>query len=157
MIDPTPTPSQREGASDALADALRRLKTAERTVAELRAALLPKHGEEATEAALADLAAKRLLSESRAAEATVRPRAQGRRAEGDARLRERLERRGTDPEAVEKALAEAPDETSRMQDALAAKFRPEGNERAKAGRFLLSRGFDEEAVDGALDRFFDGA
>ena len=141
----------------ALADALARLKTAERTAAELRAALLPKHGEAATEAALAHLAGKRLLSEDRAAEATVRPRSQGRRAEGDARLRQRLETRGATEESIQKALADAPAEAQRMQDALAAKFRPEDGQRAKAGRFLLSRGFDEDAVDGALDRFFSFA
>ena len=102
---------------EALADALARLKTAERTAAELRAALVPKHGEEATEAAIATLAARRLLSEDRAAEATVRPRASGRRAEGDQKLRERLQRRGATDDAVEKALAELPDEARRMRDA----------------------------------------
>ena len=142
---------------EALADALRRLKTAERTVAELRAALVPRHGERDTDAALAWLAARKLLSDERAAEAIVRPRTAGRRAEGDARLRERLAAKGADEAAVEAALADAPDEAGRMADALGAKFRPERNERAKAGRFLLSRGFDEEAVDGALDRFFGDA
>ena len=154
MIDPTPAPPQREGFSDALTDALARLKTAERTVSELRTALLANHGEEATEAALVYLAARRLLSEERAVEATVRPRASGRRAEGDLRLRERLERRGAEPDAIEKALADVPDESARMHDSLAARFRPQNDERAKAGRFLLSRGFDEDGVDAALDRFF---
>ena len=142
---------------EALADALARLKTAERTTAELRTSLLPKHGEADTEAALSYLAGKGLLSDDRAAEATVRPRGEGRRAEGDEKLRERLERRGANEEAVQKALAELPNETQRMQDALSAKFKsPEPAQRAQAGRFLLSRGFDEEAVDGALDRFFGG-
>ena len=141
--------------NDALADALARLKTAERTAAELRAALLPHHGEEATEATLAYLAMKKLLSEDRAAEATVRPRAGGRRAEGDSRLRQRLEARGADAHAIERALDQAPDEALRMQDALAAKFKtPDPLQRGKAGRFLLSRGFDEENVEGALTTFF---
>ena len=41
-----------------------------------------------------------------------------------------------------------------MQDALAAKFSPEDNSRAKAARFLYGRGFSEDAIEGALDRFF---
>ena len=143
---------------ESLATALRLLKAAERTTAELRAALLPKHGEADTEATLAYLAARGLLSEDRAVEATVRPRSEGRRAEGDERLRERLERRGASQEAIDAALAQAPDEARRLQDALSAKFKsPDPSQRAKAGRFLLARGFDEEAVDGALDHFFGGA
>ncbi len=139
----------------ALPEALRRLEKAERTAAELRTALLKSHPEEEVEAALAILAAKRLLSDDRAAEATVRPRAAGRRAEGDARLRERLEKRGASEETIEKALADAPAEAQRMQEALAAKFDPEDpSQKGRAGRFLMSRGFEEDAVDGALDRFF---
>ena len=142
------------GGGEALAEGLRLLQKAERTATELRSALLPRYGQAETEAALAWLVARRLLSDDRAAEAVVRPRIAGRRAEGDGKLRERLERRGASAEAIEKALSEAPDEAQRMQEALVAKFRPEDGQRAKAGRFLLSRGFDEEAVDGALDRFF---
>ncbi len=142
---------------EALADAMRRLEKAERTAAELRAALLKAHDPESVEAALDWLSARRMLSDERAAEATVRPRAAGRRAEGDARLRQRLEARGATAEAIDQTLAEAPDEAQRMHDVLAAKFRPETAQRAKAGRFLLSRGFDEDAVDGALDRYFGDA
>jgi SOS response regulatory protein OraA/RecX len=143
-----------EQVSPALADALRRLKNVERTEAELRKALAGKHDADEVDAAIAWLSARKLLSESRAVEATVRPRSSGKRAEGDQKLRERLERRGVASEAVEAALADAPSEADRMHDALAAKFRPEDGQRAKAGRFLLSRGFEEEAVESALDRFF---
>ena len=115
----------------------------------------PGHSPEATDAALEWLGTRRLLSDERAVEATVRPRASGRRAEGDERLRERLERRGATPDSIGKALAEIPDEAQRMHDALTSKFRPEEGERARAGRFLLSRGFDEDAIEGALDRFFE--
>ncbi len=156
MVDPTPAPPQREEVQAALADALKRLKTAERTAVELRLALEEKHRPEDVEVALAWLTARKLLSEDRAAEATVRPRAQGRRAEGDQKLRQRLEARGATEEAIEKAIAETPDQTQRMHDALAAKFRPEDGQRAKAGRFLLARGFEEDAVESALNRFFDG-
>ena len=138
----------------ALADALRRLKTAERTETELRSALAGKHKEAEIEAAIAWLTTRNLFSEERAAQATVRPRIKGRRAEGDQKLRERLERRGATPEAVDAALAEAPSEPERMQDALASRFKPEKDQRAKAGRFLFSRGFDEDAVEAALGRFF---
>ena len=140
--------------SQALVDAMKALEKAERTPAELRAALLKKHDPEEVEAALAWLSARKLLSEERAVEATVRPRSSGKRAEGDQKLRERLERRGAAPEAIDAALAEAPSESERMQNALSAKFRPEEGQRAKAGRFLLSRGFDEDLIEGGLDRFF---
>lgn len=143
-----------EQVSPALADALRRLKTAERTEAELRKALMGKYEADEIDAAIAWLWARKLLSEERAVEATVRPRSSGKRSEGDQKLRERLERRGASPEAVEAALANVSSEADRMHDALAAKFRPEEGQRAKAGRFLLSRGFEEEAVASALDRFF---
>lgn len=141
--------------SPALADALRRLKTAERTEAELRKSLSAKHEEDEVEAALVWLKDRRLLSETRAVEATVRPRSTGRRAEGDARLRERLITRGAEDTVIEQALAALPSETDRMQEALVAKFSPnDPSQRGKAGRHLLSRGFDEEGVAGALDRFF---
>ena len=130
------------------------LEKAERTPAELRAALLKKHDSDDVEAAIEWLSARKLLSEERAVEATVRPRASGKRAEGDLKLRERLERRGAAPEAIEAALADVPSESERMQEALSAKFRPEEGQRAKAGRFLMSRGFEEESVTEALDRFF---
>lgn len=153
MTDPAPIPTGE--ASLALAEALRRLESAERTVAELRTSLLKNHPPEAVEQALAWLSARKLLSDDRAAETTVRPRSVGRRAEGDARLRQRLESRGASPEAIEAALSAVPDEDQRMQEALAAKFRPDGGQRAKAGRFLLSRGFDEDSVESALNRFFE--
>ena len=141
---------------EALADALRRLKHTEKTSAELRAALLTRYSPEATEAALVWLRSRSLLSDDRAVEATVLSRTTGRRAESDQRLRQRLEAKGADEVAIQMGLAGIPDEAARMQDALNARFRPEENERAKAGRFLLSRGFDEEAVESALDLFFTG-
>lgn len=146
--------SEGRGTQESLATALRLLKTAERTVAELRAALLPKYAETDVDATLAWLAARNLLSDDRVAEATMRLRTAERRAEGDQKLRQRLEAKGADDNAIQRALTDAPDEATRMRHALAAKFRPEAHERAKAGRFLLSRGFEEDAIDGALDRFF---
>ena len=95
---------------------------------------------------------------STASSAAARPRASGRRAEGDARLRQRLESRGASETSVANALADVPDEIQRMHDALSAKFKtPAPTDRARAGRFLLSRGFDEDAVDGAIHRFFGEA
>ena len=137
-----------------LAEALLLLEERERTVAELRSHLVRRHPADEVDAALAWLTERRLLSDARAAEAIVRARANGRRAESDARLRERLERRGASEEAISESLAEAPDEAARMREVLRARFRPEAGERAKAGRLLLSRGFEEEAIEGVLDRFF---
>ena len=40
-----------------------------------------------------------------------------------------------------------------MLEALSSKFKPDGN-RVKGARFLISRGFDEDEIEGALDEFF---
>lgn len=44
-------------------------------------------------------------------------------------------------------------ELERIRSVLHAKF-PSGSDRARAGRFLVSRGFDEDLIETALDRFF---
>ena len=77
----------------------------------------------------------------------------GRRALGRDRMREELACRLAPPELAEEALSGLPSESERAAELLRAERKV--RTRAQAGRFLLSRGFDEDAVDGALDGFFD--
>jgi SOS response regulatory protein OraA/RecX len=79
----------------------------------------------------------------------------GKRAAGIEKLRAELERRGAPENIVEECLAElSPDDQKQgMLDALSAKFKPT-DDRARAGRFLLSRGFAEDEIESALDDFF---
>lgn len=50
------------------------------------------------------------------------------------------------------AIADDESELDRMQAVLHGKF-PHGADRARAGRFLVSRGFEEDLIETALDRF----
>jgi SOS response regulatory protein OraA/RecX len=79
----------------------------------------------------------------------------GRRAAGIEKLRAELERRGAPENIIEECLAELSPANQKqgMLDALSAKFRPT-DDRAKGGRFLISRGFAEDDIESALDEFF---
>ena len=70
-------------------------------------------------------------------------------------MRAELERRGAPENIIEECLAtlSPADQKQGMLDALSAKFKPT-DDRARGGRFLLSRGFDENDIEGALDEFF---
>jgi len=79
----------------------------------------------------------------------------GRRAAGVEKLRAELERRGAPENIIAECLADLSPANQKqgMLDALSAKFRPT-DDRAKGGRFLISRGFSEDEIEGALDEFF---
>ena len=77
----------------------------------------------------------------------------GTRAVGIEKLRAELAKLGAPEETIEANLASlAADEPERALEALRSKYK-EGADRAKAGRFLYSRGFQEEAIESALDLF----
>jgi SOS response regulatory protein OraA/RecX len=81
----------------------------------------------------------------------------GKRAVGIEKLRAELERLGAPEETIEANLAGiAADEPERALNALRSKYK-ERVDRAKAGRFLFGRGFQEEAIESALDRFCEAA
>lgn len=77
---------------------------------------------------------------------------EGRATRGRDAMRRELAGRFAPDDLVEARLAEMPDEGERalglLRDERKVRSRPQ------AGRFLLSRGFDEEAVEAALNRFF---
>lgn len=79
----------------------------------------------------------------------------GRRAAGIEKLRAELLRRGAPEEIIEECLSELSPAVQRqaMLDALSAKFKP-ADDRARGARFLLSRGFAEDEIEGQLDEFF---
>lgn len=79
----------------------------------------------------------------------------GRRAIGIEKFRAELIRRGAPEEIVEECLGEIPTANQRevLQRLLEGKFAPTDS-RAKAGRFLIGRGFSDEDVETALEDFF---
>ncbi len=92
-----------------------------------------------------------MLDDERTAENLVE-RAVGKAAKGRERLRAELLRLGADGDTVDRAL-EARDDERELEAALCL-LRARGfgrGERAKAGRLLVARGFDEETVRRALD------
>lgn len=140
-----------EAYSEALKKALKRLQTSDRYESEVRSAL---SGFEAdiVNRVVAELHARRYLDDARTTRHMVESNA-GRRAVGDHRLRERLERRGASDSDLAAALSEAQSEADRIDEILQTKYSPE-DDPAKAGRFLYGRGFSEEAIEAGLSRYF---
>lgn len=138
----------------ALGVALRRLKTSDRFESEVRRALAD-FSPETTDKVVQHLREKRVLNDQRLAGALVE-RNVGRSAIGANKLRAKLETRGAPDSEVEAALASAAEKEPELAtNLLVAKFpgRIEGD-RARAGRFLFSRGFDEDVVESALAAHF---
>ncbi|HEY0868613.1 MAG TPA: RecX family transcriptional regulator, partial [Fimbriimonas sp.] len=129
--------------------ALRLLETRDRFEAEIARALAAKGYADQTPDVLERLRKQGIANDRRVAEAIIMGR-EGRRAIGDELLRHRLLEKGA-PEALVDDLLGGRDEAESAYQALVGKFGPEAP-RAKAGRFLASRGFGEEAIESALER-----
>jgi len=98
------------------------------------------------------LAERRLLNDDRTAQNLIE-QSRGKGAVGIERLRAELESLGAPAETIERHVEQlGKSESERALEALHAQYRPGAN-RAKAGRFLIGRGFDEESVESALDAF----
>lgn len=138
----------------ALATAAKYLQTSERTEAELRKHLVARDFPPTEiEAAVAWAVQKRYVSDSRLAEREVET-AKGPRAIGRDKARAKLEKRGASEESVEQAMAHY-SEAEELQVALRlaqSKFTSE-NKPEKIARFLLGRGFGEEAVRATIATF----
>lgn len=134
--------------------ALRKLRTADRFESEVRGYLTDAgYGEDTVDQVVAHLKGRKILDDTRTINSLIERRS-GRRSVGEEKLRAELLARGAPEEAVSEALGASSDgEAERMHEALSGKFRPTDS-RAKGARFLLSRGFSEEEVEGALDRYF---
>lgn len=85
----------------------------------------------------------------------------GSKAWGRARIEMELKRKGVKPEIIKEALEELQDDDpeSRAEQALAKKFRNnrilDQKERARATRFLASRGFDFQSISKAIEAHKD--
>jgi SOS response regulatory protein OraA/RecX len=137
----------------ALATALKKLSAADKFEAEIRASLA-EHSQANVDCVIDTLKQRRILDDRKTTQNLIERRS-GRRAVGDEKLRAELIARGAPEEIVDECLANlgGADEAQRMRDALAAKFKPT-DDRVKGARFLLSRGFAEDGIEGALDDFF---
>jgi len=129
--------------------ALRLLTRREHARAELARKLAPHaESEQALEALLDDLTARRLLSDERYVEMRLNARAA---RFGNARLAYELRTQGVSSELVAAALAGSADELSRAQEVWQRKFgaQPEATDaanRARQMRFMLNRGFSAETI-----------
>lgn len=141
----------------ALSHAMRLLVRRDLTTAEVRAKLEAKQFDEREiDEAIAWLHDKRLLDDARALEARVESLASGKSAGGRLKVRARLEAAGASAEVVDASIESITDgeELERMAKLLDEKFKG-GRDRARGGRFLLSRGFEPDLVETALDRWID--
>lgn len=107
---------------------------------------------ELVEAALERLSEEGLLSEQRFVESFIRSRAGA--GYGPLRIREELSQRGVPRAQAERALADCEvDWTDNLRELWRRRFGSlpqDARERAKQGRFLLYRGFAQEAVSRLL-------
>jgi regulatory protein len=131
------------------ARALRLLARREHSRAEL-GRKLSGHAEtpEALELLLIDLEKRKQLSDARYAEERVRSLS---RKFGAARIRQDLKAKGVDRETIDRISAEG--ELERARGILARKYREPAatrEERARRGRFLMSRGFSSEVIRSLL-------
>jgi len=139
----------------ALVVALRRLATSDRFESEVRLALAG-YQESTVEEVIAHLREKRILNDRRVTDSVLRQN-EGRRAVGAERLRAKLEARGAPEEEIDAAIESAREsEPERASGLLLAKFPGRMEvDRARAGRFLFSRGFDVDVIESALTQHFD--
>lgn len=138
--------------------ALRTLAKTDRTRAEIESRL--KSGgfpDEIVVQCLARLESWGYLDDQRVAKREVEHLAPA-KGIGKNRVRARILSRGVDEDLAEQALQPLNDqeETQKALALLQKKYPPEATptEQAKAGRFLLQRGFEEETVRQALARHF---
>ncbi|KQO16832.1 recombination regulator RecX [Acidovorax sp. Leaf78] len=126
--------------------ALRLLSQREHSRAELQRKLAPhvQEGEDLT-ALLDDLEARDFISETRVVESVLHQRAS---RLGGNRIRQELQAKGIDPDAVQQALTRLKDtEWARAHAVWQRKFgavAEDPQQRAKQVRFLVTRGFSSE-------------
>lgn len=128
------------------------LKNRSYASAELQRKLLSKgYAESDVEEVVSYLTERKFLDDKHTTQSLIE-RKSGKRAVGRERLSAELVKRGIPEEIVSEQVANL-HEGDRALDALIGKFsRDESRERAS--RFLWQRGFDEEAIEFALARFF---
>lgn len=136
----------------AYAAALKLLKTRERFAAEIRQALSVKGFEESAVAwALDRLTSRGLVDDLGLAKRIVVSRQTLKKTVGPEMMRELLAKRGASEEVLAEALADfAPNAAS-----LLSRFDPtDQTSIPRAGRFLASRGFNQEEIELSLETYF---
>jgi regulatory protein len=129
---------------DAVETALRALRSRDRSTGELDARLASKGvGATEREQVLETLERIGYVDDERFARARAKQLAD--RGSGDALIRHDLETRGVAPEVVEAALAELEPERERAAGIVARRGRD-----MKTARYLASRGFGEDALEGVV-------
>jgi len=144
-------PRVREAIGIAMKSLVRRARLSGEIATKLRA---KNFSEGEIEAALGCLARNGILDDDKTIAQFFESRS-GPRSIGTAKLRAELLRKGASEEQVEGSLAlqNHGDELKATLEALAGRsWNPK--DRNRAGRFLASRGFDEELIETALDRQF---
>ncbi len=137
---------------EALKLALKKIGTKDRFESEVHA-FLADFPSDTSERVIEFLKERRIINDTRTIQ-NLLERYSGKRSIGIEKLRAELLERGAPEETIEAVLIQhAHGESQRLSDVLSAKFKP-SDSRAKAGRFLFSRGFSEDAIESALDRFF---
>ncbi len=121
----------------------------DRFAAELRLELLKRTEEATVDEVLARLFAKRLLDDARRVRAILEANV-GKKAKSLAFLKEKCAARGAEADAL--LLFEAAPEP--MVELLLKGYENSPKGWARAARFLASRGFDEEAIEPALQNHF---
>lgn len=139
---------------NALKKALSLLKTRDRFGAEVRLELLKSGFDtESADRVVSYLLERRYIDDRRTIINEIERRS-GKRSMGRNLIRERLLARGAPEDLLEEMLGEEPDgEIARALELLKGKIRTPGD-RAKGGRLLFAKGFDESVIEQALDRFF---
>lgn len=133
----------------AYALALKKLSRCERFERELRP-VLAEFDSDTVNLVLERLRGRGVINDFELAKRIIES-SHGRSVVGRGRLREVLLARGADSSEIHDLLGSLPEESVRAEELLKTRLCVS---RAKEGRFLLSRGLDEEAVDAALNRVF---
>lgn len=146
-------PRVREAVGIAMKALVRRSRLSSEIAAKLRAR---GFSEDEIAGAVDCLESQGLLSDEQAIRDLVEARS-GKRAVGAKWLQDELARRGvSETQMASIVFRTHEEELEAMQRALAGRQWRRGD-RAKAGRFLASRGFDSDSIGGAIERFFGAA
>jgi regulatory protein len=147
----------------ALKAALNRLKGADRFEKEVEAPLISAGFSTETVRDVVSYLKERRFVDDRRTTMNAIERRSGRRAVGREKIRAELLKRGAPEDVLDEVLNILPDAdaSENLTDLLRAKFGSSDEkgrygraDRARAGRFLASRGFEEESIETALDSFF---
>ena len=152
MTQANPIPEEHRAALSAALQLLRREDRFER---EIRARLNTRGFGESADFVVEYLKQKRMIDDPRVVRSVILfEQEQG--AKGIERIRYELINRGADPEMVEIELngVDLTKITATIDTLVSRKLR-RGDSREKAGRFLVGRGFNEDEIESALNRFYN--